>query len=209
MTWHFLLHFLLGTSSMILCFCCTSCLSCLVLYNIFFWCAKNEPITFLQNSTFINFDSDTNVAFMMTSIDGTCGFLCGGYNYHFENLRFINGDQHLGMIILKKEQYPLWWFFEMQNLWLTYGILWKRAEIELANSAIDATCILKANNVDRGIYCNHWQKSCEVCCKYWHWKNYMTKTKWRKSANDWKCNPNVPCMLAVLSWIYKTQEEND
>ena len=87
---------------------------------------------------------------MMTSIDGTCGFLCGGYNYHFENLRFINGDQHLGMIIIKNNL-----LYGDSLKCRIHGILSKRAELELANSAIDATCILKANNVDRGIYCNH------------------------------------------------------
>ena len=33
----------------------------------------------------------------MTAIQGTCSEYCGGWNYVFRNLEFINGDQHLGM----------------------------------------------------------------------------------------------------------------
>lgn len=71
---------------------------------------------FFQNTTFVNFDSSSEVALGMTSIDGTCGVLCGGYNYHFSDIRFINGDgiQNDGFIgmanllILLTLKFPSW-----------------------------------------------------------------------------------------------------
>lgn len=32
----------------------------------------------------------------MTSIDGTCGWVCGGYNYHFSGITFVGGSDHIG-----------------------------------------------------------------------------------------------------------------
>lgn len=49
-----------------------------------------------QSVTFINFDSETDIALGMTSIQGTCSDFCGAYNYHFSDIKFVNGDQHLG-----------------------------------------------------------------------------------------------------------------
>lgn len=53
-------------------------------------------LPFLQSTVFINFNTPEQVVFGMTRIQGTCVELCGGWNYQFQNLTFINGDQHLG-----------------------------------------------------------------------------------------------------------------
>ncbi|XP_067950541.1 fibrocystin-L-like [Watersipora subatra] len=47
----------------------------------------------VKNVKFINFDQSNEAVFGMTEIQGTCSELCGGWNYHMEQISFINGDQ--------------------------------------------------------------------------------------------------------------------
>ncbi|XP_013405337.2 fibrocystin-L [Lingula anatina] len=48
-----------------------------------------SPGLLVYNTRFINFDSSC-VAFGVTSIDGTCSVLCGGWEYRLKNLDFVN-----------------------------------------------------------------------------------------------------------------------
>ncbi|KAK3587658.1 hypothetical protein CHS0354_042441 [Potamilus streckersoni] len=44
----------------------------------------------VKNVSFVNYNSPGFVALAFTRIQGTCSIYCGGYNYHFKGIQFIN-----------------------------------------------------------------------------------------------------------------------